>query len=241
MRISIRGLTKAYGRFLALNQIDLDIAPGRLVAILGANGAGKTTLLRLLASLLSPTSGEIHFDGELFRRDRIDLRKRLHFLPDRPFVNSTLSVARHIGMGLRLYEADAPGVENRVVELMEELDLLPLAECRLGRLSRGELYKVTLVILLAVDPELWLLDEPFASGMDPRGLAVLRRHARSAVERGRTVIYSTQILEAAERFADELCIIRHGKISAYGPLQELGRNGSQDLAQIFDELEEKTF
>ncbi len=182
MHISVAGLTKTYGRHRALDGISMEIEPGQIVAILGPNGAGKTTLLRVLATIAAPSAGEVRLDGELLRRDRIDLRRRLFFLPDTPYVLYGTAI-RHIGMVLRLYEADRPAIEERVLELLREFDLLPLADVRLGGLSRGELYKAALVALIAADPEVWLFDEPFASGMDPRGIAALRNQAKAAVAR----------------------------------------------------------
>ncbi len=174
----------------------------------------------LLATLYVPDHGRILFDGELLERGRIDLRRRLHFLPDLPVAFFESSVIRHIAMAVRLYDALRPGLEDRVVELLRDFDLLPLAEVPLSRLSRGERYKGgALVAMLAFDPELWLLDEPFASGMDPRGLTAFRRHAREATARGRTVICSTQIMEVAERFSDRSCILHRGRVHAFGRVE----------------------
>ncbi len=220
MHISVAGLTKTYGRHRALDGISMEIEPGQIVAILGPNGAGKTTLLRVLATIAAPSAGEVRLDGELLRRDRIDLRRRLFFLPDTPYVLYGTAI-RHIGMVLRLYEADRPAIEERVLELLREFDLLPLADVRLGGLSRGELYKAALVALIAADPEVWLFDEPFASGMDPRGIAALRNQAKAAVARGRTVIYSTQIMEVAERFSDRVCILHKGRVEALDSVDRL--------------------
>ena len=92
-------------------------------------------------------------------------------------------------------------------------------------LSRGQIYKANLVGFLAVDPELWLIDEPFASGMDPQGLNAFKKHIRDAVERGKTVIYTTQLLEIAERFADRLCIISQGRIHAFDRVETVSSQG----------------
>ena len=115
---------------------------------------------------------------------------------------------------MRVYERDTDEIDDTVLATLGELDLLPLAEAPLGTLSRGQAYKAAFAALVAVRPELWLLDEPFASGLDPQGLAVLKQHARAAAAAGATVIYSTQILEIAERFADLLCVIDRGRLVA---------------------------
>ncbi|MFN0051054.1 MAG: ABC transporter ATP-binding protein [Planctomycetales bacterium] len=242
MHISLENVTKKYGSVKALDGVSLEIALGEIVAVLGANGAGKTTLLRCLGGIAAPTGGEIRFDGRTFDRDSLDQRKQLFLLPDFPSVNSELTVLRHIGLVLRLYEVDHSAVEEPLIKLLREFDLLPLFDARLGTLSRGETYKAALTALVAADPELWMLDEPFASGMDPRGLAAFRRQAKGAAQRGRTVIFTTQVVELAEAFADRVCIMHRGRIHAFDRMERL-RADYQDsddspLAQIFEQLHE---
>jgi ABC-type multidrug transport system ATPase subunit len=221
MKIELERLTKKYGSFAALADVSLEIAPGQLVALLGPNGAGKTTLLRCLAGIAAPTKGSIFYDGQLFQRGRQDFRRRFFFLPDFPLVFEQWSTLRHIGMVLRLYDAASPGIEDKVIEVLDEFELLPIAEKPLRTLSRGQRYKAALAAFIAADPELWLVDEPFASGMDPLGISAFKRHSRDAAARGRTVIYSTQILDAAERFSDRVGIIYRGSVVAFDSVANL--------------------
>lgn len=207
--------------------------------MLGANGAGKSTLLRCLAGLVGVDRGLILFDDEPFRRDRLDLRRRLLFLPDFPLAYAHHSVIRHLGMLLRVYEAEADGVEQRAVGLLREFDLLPLAERPMGSLSRGQFYKASLIALMTLDPELWLLDEPFASGMDPHGIHAFRDEAAAAARRGRTILYTTQILDVAERFADRVIVLHEGEMRAFETLttlREQARGTAGPLEHIFREL-----
>lgn len=195
--------------------MSLTVPAGQVVAVIGLNGAGKTTLLRMLAGIMGATRGEIFFAGERFRRDRLDLRRRMMFLPDLPVLYYDQTVIEHIALMLRVYERpDTPEIDDRVLTLLADLDLMPLAERPIQVLSRGQIYKAALAGLCAVQPDLWLLDEPFASGVDPQGLAVLKQRARASVAAGGTVIYSTQILEVAEKFCDLLCVIDRGKLVA---------------------------
>src|SRR5688572_11012259 len=180
MKIETRGLVKSYGSLRALDRVSLEIEGGQILSLLGPNGAGKSTLLRCLAGLVGPDQGEVYFDDQLFRRDRLDIRRRFYFLPDFPIVFTGESVLRHIGIFVRLYEAEKEGIEERVIQLLSDFDLLPLAHGPMFSLSRGQLYKAALVALLAADPEVWMLDEPFASGMDPHGINAFKRHARDA-------------------------------------------------------------
>src|ERR1700744_2921747 len=127
MKIEVHGVLKAYRSFRALDYVSLEIEPGQIVGVLGANGAGKTTLLRCLAGIAFPDQGEVLFDGELFRRDRLDLRARIYTMPDFPFLFWEHSIVRNLAMILRIYDADGPGAEARVLQLLRDFDLLPLA------------------------------------------------------------------------------------------------------------------
>jgi ABC-type multidrug transport system ATPase subunit len=122
-----------------------------------------------------------------------------------------------------------------VLDLLHEFDLLPLAMRMVGSLSRGQSYKAGLVSMLALDRELWLLDEPFASGMDPLGIDAFRRHARAAAARGHTIIYSTQLLDVAERFSDRVCLIHQGEIRAFDTLDRL-RERAHDKDNVLGEM-----
>lgn len=211
MHLELKRVTKKYGSTLALDDVSLDLAPGQIVALIGLNGAGKTTLLRCLGAIVGPTRGEVLYDGQPFLRSRIDLRRRLMLLPDFPALYGHMSALEHISLMARIYDRDPRTLEEPLLRVLGELDLLPLAEAPIGRLSRGQIYKVALAALVLINPEIWLLDEPFASGLDPQGLAMLKDYARAAAKSGATVLYSTQILEIAERFADRLCVIDHGR------------------------------
>jgi ABC-2 type transport system ATP-binding protein len=240
MKIELRAVSKSYGKARALDRASLEIGGGQIVAILGANGAGKTTLLRCLAGIAAPDAGTIVYNDEPFERDKLDLRRELFFLPDFPVVFYEMSVIRHIGMVLRVYQKDQNGVEARVLQLLKDFDLFTVAENPLNTLSRGQVYKAALVALIAVNPEVWLLDEPFASGMDPHGINTLKRYAREAVIQGRTIIYSTQILEIVEKFSDKVCILHQGEVRAFDSvtLLENARQGG-GLEDIFRQLREE--
>jgi ABC-2 type transport system ATP-binding protein len=210
MRVDLSHLTKAFGSTRALDDVSLAVPPGSIVALIGLNGAGKTTLLRLLSGILAPTRGEIRYDDQPFRRGRIDLRRRLAFLPDFPALYAAHNALQHISLMQRVYERQTS--DDAILSTLADFDLLPLAERPAATLSRGQIYKLAIAGLLAVQPELWLLDEPFASGLDPQGLAMVKQHARAAAAGGATIFYSTQILEIAERFADLLCVIDRGRL-----------------------------
>jgi len=238
MQIDLTSVSKNYGAFFALKDVTLTIPRGQIVALLGPNGAGKTTLMRCLSGISVPDRGEIRYDETLFTRDEMELRKRFFFLPDFPFVYPEMTVIRHIGMVLKIYGADTPDAAEKVVALLKDFDLLTHIDAPLGGLSRGEAYKAGLVAFLACDPDVWMLDEPFASGMDPHGLMSFKQRAKDAAARGRTVLYSTQILDVAETFSDQVCVIHKGIVRAFGSVASLKSEGSGD-GRVLEELFEK--
>jgi len=227
---------------VALDSVSAVFEPGRIVAVVGANGAGKTTLLRVLAGLSGPDDGEVFLDGRPFDRGDLTARRRIAFLPDFPGLFPEETVLRNLAITLRLYGADGPGAEQRVLDLLGDLDLLPACEMPVGTLSRGQTYKTALAGLVVSAPDLWLLDEPLASGMDPRGLSVLRREMRSAARRGRTLLFTTQLVELAENIADRILVIRNGKVVWQGPAAALRQIAASpagaELADLFPPPEE---
>jgi ABC-type multidrug transport system ATPase subunit len=235
MKIELRGVLKSYGAARALDRVSLEIEPGQIVSLLGPNGAGKTTLIRCIAGIAAPDKGGIYFDDEEYRRDRTDLRRRLHLLPDFPCHFWEESILRNIAIVLRIFEADGAGAESRVLDLLRDFDLLPLALRPVSSLSRGQSYKAGLVAMIAADRDVWLFDEPFASGIDPHGIDALKRHVRAAVGRGRTIIYSTQLLDVAERFSDRVCVIHKGEVRAFDTLDRL-RDRAQDKDNVLEEM-----
>lgn len=242
MNIELRGVVKSYRSVRALDHVSLEIVPGQIVSLLGPNGAGKTTVLRCLSGIAAPDKGGVYMDEREFRRDQMDLRRRMYFMPDTPFNFWEQSVIRNIAIVLRVFEADGIGVEDCVLELLGEFDLLPLALRPVGSLSRGQSYKAGLVAMIAANREVWLLDEPFASGMDPHGIDAFKREARAAANRGCTVIYSTQLLDIAERFSDRVCVIHKGEIRAFDTLDRLrerARDKDNVLAEMFRQLREE--
>lgn len=241
MQIHIEQVFKKYGRVRALDGVALQIDPGQIVALVGANGAGKTTLLRCLGCVVSPGKGNVLVDGQILRRNRLDLRRRILFLPDFPVVYGHMNPLRHIGMVLRLYGKDTTDLGERASDVLGNLDLLPLIGTSLQNLSRGQAYKVALAALFLVDPDLWLLDEPLASGIDPSGLIYLKQTCRAAAARGRTIVYSTQILDVAEKFSDRICILDGGLVKFFGGVDDIRKMSAKPdgtLEDIFHQLRE---
>ncbi len=211
MHVELQNVSKTFGRTRALREFDLNIPPSSIVALLGENGAGKSTLLRVLAGLCAPDSGVIRYDGHIFSRENMPLRRRLYFTTDMPLLFPDQSVARNIATFAALYQKPTVGREEFLSHWLEETGAAALMKRTVARLSRGQIWKAGLGCVAAVEPELWLVDEPFASGMDALGMGAFRRLAKHLAAQGGTVIYTTQMVEMAADFSDHVCVIREGK------------------------------
>jgi ABC-type multidrug transport system ATPase subunit len=231
MEVHLRNLSKSYGPTSGqqvLSSVEARLHSGMILALLGDNGAGKTTLLRLLAARLCPTEGEIMMDGEVLLRQRLDLRRRLLFLPDFPQFPGG-SVLDGIALHLKHWGVSdsprGPEAEARAVQFLQKFGLETKVDRAMRNLSRGQAYKAAFTTLAAVDPDLWLLDEPFASGMDPTGLSIFRTEAGlAAQERGRIVVYSTQMLYLACEMSTHIGIVQRGALRLLDTERDVGRD-----------------
>lgn len=211
MEIFLQGITKTYGRSKALDGFDLQIPSSSIVALVGENGAGKSTLLRILAGVNVPDDGHVFYDSVVFDRENMGLRKRLHFTPDMPLLFHDQSVARNISTLTALYGKTLDGREEQFSRWLKDCGCAELVKRQAGKLSRGQMWKAGLACVAAIEPELWLVDEPFASGMDEMGMGAFRRLAAHLVRQGSTVFYTTQMVSMAAAFSDHVCVIRAGK------------------------------
>src|SRR5438105_6081354 len=141
MKIELSGVTKTYGKKRALDAVSFSAEPGQIIAVLGANGSGKTTLLRCLAGLVMPRRGSILYNDKEFSRDDMDLRRRIFFMADFPYLFWEMSPVQHVGTCLKLYDTQRQDAPAFVSELFRELSLTALIDSPLGALSRGQIYK----------------------------------------------------------------------------------------------------
>lgn len=212
MHVELQNVSKSFGRTQALRDLDLNLPPSSIIAVLGENGAGKSTLLRIMGGLCAPDKGTVRYDGSLFSRENILLRKRLHFTPDMPLLFHDQTVARNISTFAALYGKPPAGREDYIGHWLEETGAAALMKRKAGMLSRGQSWKAGLGCVAVIEPELWLVDEPFASGMDAIGMGAFRRLARHLADQGGTILYTTQMVEMAVEFSDHVCVIRDGSI-----------------------------
>jgi ABC-2 type transport system ATP-binding protein len=218
--IRLTKLTKCYGRFTAVDSIDLNVRRGELFGFLGPNGAGKTTTMRMIAGILQPTSGTIEIAGDDLAVSPSRAKSRLGFIPDRPFVYDKLTGAEFLRFVAALYGQDGNGVERRMEELLDLFELTPWKDELVESYSHGMRQKLIISSALLHRPEVIVVDEPMV-GLDPKGQKFLKDLFRAFVARGGTVLMSTHTLDTAEAMCDRIGIIANGRILACGTTEEI--------------------
>lgn len=229
--LSAKGLTKIYNKRKVVNQIDLSIAPGEVVGLLGPNGAGKTTTFYMIVGLVRPDAGEIYLDGEnitgkpMYRR----ARKGLNYLPQEPSIFRKLTVEENILAILEtLYLSEAERQE-RLRELLKELDLTALAKNYAYSLSGGERRRVEITRALVTSPKYILLDEPFA-GIDPLAVADIQKIIEQLRAKGIGIIISDHNVRETLSCCDRAYIVNNGEILVEGPPDAIAQS---ELARKF--------
>jgi len=226
--LRIRGLAKAFDKPV-IAELDLDIAAGQLYALLGPNGAGKTTTLRMVTGLTRPDAGSIEIFGVDALANPIGAKAITAWLPDEPMLYDKLSPLEYLAFVAGLWRMDPQVASQEAERLLHWLDLWEQRDTRCEGFSRGMKQKVALAAALIHDPKLLILDEPL-TGLDAAMARAVKDALREQVDRGKTVIVTTHILEVAERMADRIGIIGGGKLLAEGTLDELrDRAGTEGM------------
>jgi ABC-2 type transport system ATP-binding protein len=231
--IRLTALTKRYGKFTAVDGIDLEVPRGELFGLLGPNGAGKTTSIRMIVGILRPTSGTVTVDGIDIQARPLEAKARLGYIPDRPFVYDKLTGGEFLRFCAALYGLQGAGVERRIDDLMAVFELAPWKGELTETYSHGMRQKLIIAGALVHRPEVIVVDEPMV-GLDPKSARLLKELLRQFVSRGGTVIMSTHTMEIAETMCDRIAIVHRGKIAAHGTLAELRRQTSSEGMSLED-------
>ena len=227
--IQLIQLTKRYGKFTAVDNIDLVVPSGELFGFLGPNGAGKTTTFRMIAGILRPTSGTVEIGGVDVSRSPLEAKSRLGFIPDRPFVYDKLTGGEFLRFAAALYGQQGAAVERRIDELLDLFELTRWKDELTESYSHGMRQKLIISGALVHRPEVIVVDEPMV-GLDPKSARLLKDLFRQFVARGGTVLMSTHTLEVAETMCDRIAILHGGKIVAHGTMAEVQeQTASEDL------------
>jgi ABC-2 type transport system ATP-binding protein len=225
--LELLGVSKNYGGFQAVQPMDLVVQRGSTYGLLGPNGAGKTTTIRMTRRIIEPDTGEIRILGAPQSQEGLD---RIGYLPEERGVYRKMKVRALLSFFAELKGMKARDSKPRIEKWLERMDLASRGDARLQELSKGMQQKVQFIGSILHEPEIVVLDEPF-SGLDPLNQRVLREIITELKTSGRTIIFSTHIIEHAERICDHVGIIARGAKVADGSIAEVRqRHGSRYLA-----------
>ncbi|MCP5024429.1 MAG: ABC transporter ATP-binding protein [bacterium] len=234
---SMRGISRHFGDLVAVNNLDLSIAPGEVVGLLGPNGAGKSTAVRMLVGLLAPTEGTVSIAGVRVDQDPIAAKSNIGFVPDGAPLYPNLSPNQLLRLVTGLFQVPEKVARERSQHLLKHFELLERADDPVGQFSRGMRQKAALACALVHHPKLLILDEPL-SGLDAPSASLIKEVLRGWADEGGAVLYTSHLLDVVERVCDRMVIIDKGHVVGQGSLDTLREQAgsSGTLEQVFLKL-----
>lgn len=235
--IQINHLTKTYNKtFLAVDDISMHIKPGTIVGFIGPNGAGKTTTLNMITGILEQDEGSIVINGHDTLKEPLAAKKEFGFVSDDPNSFLTLKGIEYLNFIADVYGIDKETRQQRIEYYAKELSLEESLGDKISSYSHGMRQKIMVIGTLIHEPNILILDEPL-TGLDPHSSYILKEIMKKRAAEGQSVLFSTHVLEVAEKLCDQIIIINHGKILYTGTLQDLKKEyPDYSLEQIFLEV-----
>lgn len=220
MTVKVEHLTGGYGKKPVIKDLNFELEKGEIVGLIGLNGAGKSTTIKHMLGLINPMEGKLSISNIRINEDIENYRRKLSYIPESPVIYDELTLDEHIEMTAMAYQLSREEAMRRakplikVFRLENELKVFP------SHFSKGMKQKVMIICAFIVDPELYIIDEPFL-GLDPLGIQSMLDLMVEKRNENRTVLMSTHILATAERYCDRFIILDKGEIVAFGNLDEL--------------------
>lgn len=229
--ISIKNLTKSFKGVKVLDGLDLEVERGTMLALLGPNGAGKTTTVRILSTLLKPDGGEVTVAGADVTKDPNAVRANIGLTGQYAAVDEYLTARENLRMMGTLYHLSKEDTLRRTEELLKEFDLVDAADRIVKTYSGGMRRRLDLAVSLIATPPILFLDEP-TTGLDPRSRLTIWNIVERLLAEGTTILLTTQYLEEADKLADKIAVLNHGKIIALGTAAELKAKVGKDRLEL---------
>ena len=232
--IEIKNVSKSYdGKVKALNDISFKIDNGEIFAFIGHNGAGKTTMIKSLVGILDFDSGDILINGKSIKKEPIECKREMAYVPDNPDLYENMTGLDFINFICDIYDVS---LEDRKVNIEKYSKMFEM-DCKLGSdissYSHGMKQKVALIAALSHNPDVLIMDEPFV-GLDPKAVFDMKEVMHKMAKDGKTIFFSTHILDVAEKLCDRVAIIKKGEIVKIGKMKDI--KGDESLEQVFLEL-----
>jgi ABC-2 type transport system ATP-binding protein len=231
--IELQNVSKIFGKFPAVDDLSFTVPRGVIFGLLGPNGAGKTTTIRMVMNITAADSGEIRILGSPMTRE---MQNRIGYLPEERGLYRKMKVLDHLMFLAAIKDVSREDARRRIGEWSEKLELKPWLKKKVDELSKGMQQKVQFIATIIHDPEILILDEPF-SGLDPINTAIIKEYLAEFRQRGKTIVFSTHVLEQAEKLCDEICLLARSKKILEGNLRDLKRRFSKNLLHLLVECD----
>lgn len=232
--LKIEHLTKLYGEKKAVDDLSLHIQKGEIYGFIGHNGAGKTTTIKSCCGILSFEQGEILIDGVSVRKEPLECKKRIAYIPDNPDLYEFLSGIKYLNFIADIYGVSAGDRQARIREYADLFELTSDLAQPISAYSHGMKQKLAIIGALIHKPKLMIMDEPFV-GLDPKAAHLLKQLMRRLCDEGGAIFFSTHVLEVAEKLCDKVAIIKNGRLITSGTMDQV--KGNTSLEDVFLELE----
>lgn len=232
--LKIEHLTKTYGDKRAVDDLTLHIAPGEIYGFIGHNGAGKTTTIKACAGILQFDAGEIYVDGLSVKREALECKRRMAYIPDNPDLYEFLSGIKYLNFIADIFCVPAELRHERIAKYADIFGLTEDLAQPVSAYSHGMKQKLAIISAWLHAPKLIIMDEPFV-GLDPKAAHQLKQMMREHCDAGGAIFFSTHVLEVAEKLCDKVAIIKNGRLIASGGMEEV--KGDSSLEDVFLELE----
>lgn len=232
--IEIKQLSKQYvgSTSFALSKLTLDINPGKIIGFIGPNGAGKSTTLKMITGALQPTTGDVLLNGYSITKEPLDAKKQFAYVPDSPDLFLKLTGREYLNFIGNTFAVEQTILNRRVDMLADKYLMSADLDNLIDSYSHGMRQKIIVMGALVHEPSIWILDEPL-TGLDPQASRLLKDSMREHAAKGHTVLFSTHVLEVAEKLCDEIIIINKSKITYQGSLEDL-KNQYPDTDNLED-------
>lgn len=232
--ISTNNLSKTFTTKV-LNNINLSINAGEIIGYIGPNGAGKSTTIKILCGIIHDFDGEASVLGLDVRKDILEIKRQIGYIPENAALYDTLTPLEYLHFIGQLYKLERAQVDKKAKELLELFDLGNYSESRMTTFSKGMRQKVLLIAGMIHNPSLLFLDEPL-SGLDANAVILVKEILSQLRKSGKTIFYSSHIMDVVEKISDRIIIINKGEMIANGTFAELNSQASGSLEKIFTEL-----
>ncbi len=235
--LQIQHLTKTYGDKKAVDDLCLSINSGEIYGFIGHNGAGKTTTLKSVAGILKFDSGEIFIDGKSIKTDPVSCKSEIAYIPDNPDLYDYMTGIKYLNFIADIFKITAEKREGLINKYSEMFEIRNDLSKPISAYSHGMKQKLAIISALIHSPKLIIMDEPFV-GLDPKASHILKELMRDMCDEGSAILFSTHVLEVAEKLCDKVAIIKGGKLIRSGTMEEV--KGDDSLEDVFLELEEQS-